>query len=108
MPYLAIRGTQGGPLFITEDGKYLTQQLFSFNLNTILEKMKIDTSQYNTHSFHIGASTSAKEAGISDTHIRMLVRWKSPAYLQYIRIPSSQVATLCKRLVQGYTMRQLD
>jgi len=108
MPYLAIRGAQGGPLFITEDGKHVTRQLFSSNLNTILEKMKIDTSRYNTHSFCIGAATSAKEAGISDAHIQMLGRWKSQAYLQYIRTPRSQLATLSKRLVQGYTMQQLD
>ena len=33
--------------------------------------MKINASQYNTHSFHIGAATSAKEARISDAHIQM-------------------------------------
>jgi len=106
--YLAIQGAQVGPLFITEDGKHLTRQLFSSNLNTILEKMKIDTSRHNTHSFHIGVAKSAKEAGISDAHIQMLGRWKSQAYLQYIRTPRSQLVTLSKRLVQHYTMRQLD
>ena len=108
MPYLAIRGAQAGPLFITKEGKHLTRQLFSSHLNTILEEMKIDTSKYNTHSFRIGAATSAKEAGISDAHIQMLGRWKSQAYMQYIRTPRSQLATLSKRLVQGHKMQQLD
>ena len=80
MPYLAIRGAQAGPLFITRDGKHLTQQLFCSNLNTILQKMKLSTSQYNIHSFCIGAAMSEKEAGISDAHIQMLKRWKSQAY----------------------------
>ena len=84
MPYLAIQGTQARPLFITGDGKHLTRQPFCLNLNTILQKMKLKTSHYNTHSFCIGAVTSAKEVGISDVHIQMLGRWKSQAYLQYI------------------------
>ena len=100
MPYLVIRGAQAGPLFINRDGKHLTRQLFWSNLNTILQKMQLNTSQYNTHSFCIGAATPAKEAGISDAHIQILGRWKSQAYLQYIRTPKSQLAKLSKQLVQ--------
>ena len=50
MPYLAMWGAQAGPLFITKDGKQLIQQLFSYNLNTILQKMEINVSQYNTYT----------------------------------------------------------
>ena len=92
MPYLAMRGAQAGPLFITKDRKQLTWQLFSSNLKIILQKMKINASQYNTHSFCIGAATSAKEARIADAHIQMLERWKNQAYLQYIRTLRSQLA----------------
>ena len=77
MPYVAIRGAQAGPPFITKDVKHLTRQLFSSNYNTILEEMKIDTSKYITHSFRIECATSAKEEGISDAYIQMLGRWKS-------------------------------
>ena len=84
LPYLAMRGAQAGPLFITTDRKQLTWQLLSSNLKPILQKMKINASQYNIHSFCIGAATSAKETKISDTRIQMLGRWKSQAYLQYI------------------------
>ena len=108
MPYLTVQGAQAGPLFIIKDGKQFTQQLFSSNLNTILQKMKINASQYNKHSLCIGAATSAKEAGISDSHIWMLGRWKSQAYLQYIGTPRSQLATLSKQLVKGHTVQQLD
>ena len=102
MPYLAIRGAQA---FITKDGKHLTRQLFSSNLNTILKEMKIDTSKYNTHSFQIRAATSAKnwkKAGISDAHIQMLGRWKSQTYMLNIRTSSHAVQKTC------YTMQQLD
>ena len=93
---------------IIKDGKQLTWQLFSFNRITILQKMKINASQYNTHSFYIGATASAKVAGISEAHIQMLGRWKNQAYLQYISTPRSQLAMLSKWLVQGHTVWQLD
>ena len=53
---------------------------------------------------------SAKQAGISNIHIQIYIleRQKSQAFLQYIRIPRSQLATLSKQLVQGHTVQQLD
>jgi len=39
--------------------------------------LELDDTFYNTHSFRIGATTSAKEAGIADTDIKMMGRWKS-------------------------------
>ena len=107
-PYLAMQGAQAESLFIAEEGKQLTTQIFSSKLNTILQKMKINASQCNTHSFRIGATTSAKEAGISDAHIQMLGRWKSQAYLQCITTSRSQLATLSTQLLQGHTVQQLD
>ena len=70
----------------------------------------VSASQYNAYSFCIGAAKSAKHAGICDIHIQieMLERQKSQVYLQYIRIPRSQLAMLSKQLVQDHTVQQLD
>ena len=65
----------------TKDRKQLTLQLFSSNL---MQKIKINASEYNIHSFRIEVATSAKEARFSDSQIQMLRRWKHQAYLQYI------------------------
>ena len=40
------------------------------------------------HSFRIGAATWAAAKGFTDTQIRQLGRWKSNAFLNYIRTPS--------------------
>lgn len=45
-----------------------------------LRQAGIDDQHYSTHSFRIGAATSAKDAGISDVHV-----WKSDAYKLYVR-----------------------
>ena len=74
LPYLTVRGNQEGPLFITADGRRLTRQLFSESLDNILVTLRLDSGEYNTHSFRIGAATSASEAGIPDSTIMMLGR----------------------------------
>ena len=65
LPYLAIRGSSPGPLFIFSDGTYLTRSRFKSLLSATLKQSGLDDTRYNTHSFRIGATTSAKAAGIS-------------------------------------------
>ena len=99
LPYLAIRGNTEGPLFTMKEGRPLTRQVFGSELTRILRNAGLQADQYNTHSFRIGAATSAKQAGISDLHIKMLGRWQSNAYETYIRTPRSQLADFSKQLV---------
>ena len=102
LPYLAIRGNRPGPLFIFEGGKSLTRQRFSTELNNILQQLNLDSSLYNTHSFRIGAATSARQAKIPDSYIKMLGRWKSEAYLSYIKTPPRELARLSGYIISGY------
>ena len=82
-----------------QDGSYLTRQRFASLISSILQLAGIDDKQYVTHSFHIGAATTAKEVGISDVHLKMLRQWKSNAYQLYVRTPSDQLAGFSKQLV---------
>ena len=101
VPYLAVRGASPGPLFMFEDGSFLTRPRFATMISKTLRQAGIDDKQYATHSFRIGAATTAKEAGISDVHIKMLGRWKSNAYQLYVRTPRSELAKLSKQMVLG-------
>ena len=92
LPYLAIRGDHKGSLFILEDGRYLTQQHFSSTLEGLLKQLHINTHCYNIHSFWIGAATTARQANVPDSLIKMMGRWKSDAYLSYIRTPPQELA----------------
>jgi len=40
-------------------------------------QLGLDDTLYHTHSFRIGAATSAKEADITDSDIKMMGRWKN-------------------------------
>ena len=103
LPYLAIRGSTQGSLFSFEDGTPLTRLRFKTLLSATLKRAGLDDSKYNTHSFRIGAATSAKMAGITDLHIQKLGRWKSSAYQSYIRTPTPVLKQLSRQLVSTTT-----
>ena len=79
----------------------LTRQLFSSFLDNILSKLQLNQFNFNTHSFRIGAATTAKEAGVDDIHNKMLERWRSDTYQQYIRTHPEQLARFSKALVKA-------
>ena len=86
------------PLFMGNNEKMLTRQIFSTELDCILSKLKLDKGSYNMHSFRIGAATSAMEAGIPETQIKMLGRWQCNAYQGYVKTPPEDLAKLSKLL----------
>jgi len=98
LPYMVTRGTKLGPFFLTTDNKPLTCQRFHTSLSNLLDKIGLPARDYNIHSFRIGAATTAKDAGVSDTHIQMIGRWQSSAYQRYIQTSPSQLAKLTKLL----------
>ena len=96
--YMILHGTARGPLFILEDGSFLTCHYFVSAVRGALQKAGVDQSKYCGHSFRIGAATTAAAKGMEDSIIKTLGRWQSVAYLQYVRIPRSQLATYSKLL----------
>ena len=100
LPYLAARGPRPGPLFITSNGTYMTRQAFHSSLSILLSRIGLPQKQFNTHSFRIGAATSAKAAHISDVHIQTLGRWRSNAYQSYIKTPPTDMAAFSRTIAQ--------
>ena len=91
------------PIILFTVNRSLTHEQFSSALNNLLKQLKIDSQCYNTHSFHIGAATSARQANIPDKYIKILGRWKGDAYLSYyIKIPPQELAQLSKCLPSDY------
>ena len=88
LDYLGLRGPRPGPLFITSDHSPVSRTSFSSLLSLTLQSCGLDPTRYKGHSFRIGAASFAADRGMSDAQIRTLSRWKSNAFLKYIRIPS--------------------
>ena len=90
--YLVIWGNDDGPLFRFRDGRYLTRQRFVSRVHEAVQLAGLDHNEFNGHSFRIGAATTAAAKGLEDSVIKTLGRWRSLAYLQYIKIPRNELA----------------
>lgn len=89
--YLTVRGKRGGPLFQFQDGRFLTRQRLVEKVRVALRETGVDEAKYCSHSFRIGAATTAAAKGIEDAMIKTLGRWRSLAYLEYVRIPREEL-----------------
>ena len=94
LSYLSRRGDRPGPLFQWKDGRPLTRDQFVKAVRTTLRKANLPAEQYAGHSFRIGAATTAATVGIEDSLIQTLGRWKSSAYLLYVRLDPNKLAAI--------------
>ena len=89
----SMRPSMAGPLFIYKDGTPLTRERL-VAVRHALERLGHVASQYSGHSFRIGAATTAAQAGLEDSVVKMMGRWESSAYLRYIRTPRDSLAAI--------------
>ena len=68
-------------------------------LRVALTAVGIDATAYAGYSFRIGAATAAAAAGLSDSLIQSLGRWRNSAYTIYIRTPLTTLTSVAKPLV---------
>ena len=87
LKFLIVREKGEGPLFRYKDGRFLTRHRLVEAVRAALREAGLDDAKYCSHSFRIGAATTAAAKGIEDAMIKTLGRWRSLAYLEYIRIP---------------------
>ncbi|XP_053144071.1 uncharacterized protein LOC128347973 isoform X1 [Hemicordylus capensis] len=83
--YMAVRGEGEGQLFRHADATPLTRFQFWALVKEALRRAGLDPRVYGTHSFRIGAASSAAAAGLTEKRIRALGRWRSSACRRYIR-----------------------
>ena len=74
-----------GSAFKNRDSSPLSRQQLANVLHEILHSLNLKPSDYNTHSFRIGKATDMAKLGYSYAQIAMLGRWKSNAFLKYIK-----------------------
>ena len=98
LSYLVVRGRSPGPLFRYADGRVLTRQRFVKAVRDALEEAGLTLDKYCSHSFRIGAATTAAARGIEHSVIKTLGRWKRLAYLEYVQISRDQLANYSSML----------
>ena len=83
--------TPQSPLFQFKDGTLLSRRILVLNLHTLLQLCGLHAKSYNTHSFRIGAATTAAAAGLPAWLIKILGRWRSDSYERYIHLPKTTI-----------------
>ena len=87
LTYLQRRGNQPGPLFSFKDGSPLKSR----DVNAVL-KAALPNKSVRSHSLRIGAATLAGVNNTPDYVLKAAGRWRSSAYLRYVRTPVSERA----------------
>ncbi|XP_052226643.1 integrase/recombinase xerD homolog isoform X2 [Dreissena polymorpha] len=83
--YIRLCPSDTGPLFKFANGEPVTATFFRSNLRTCVVASQLSPHRYTSHSFRIGGATHAHSQNMSASQIQQLGRWKSNAYLKYIR-----------------------
>lgn len=83
--YLTVRPPGQGPAFRHGDGSPLRRTHVTTTLHDLCKLSSLDASSLNTHSFRIGKATHMAMLGHSHAQIALAGRWKSNAYLKYIK-----------------------
>ena len=91
-----------GPLFTLTSGKFLTRRNVSDVTKSLLSMAGIDPTSYSSHSYWIGAATSAVAAGLSDHLVKTLGRWRSSAYQGYIRTSPQLLCTATAKIARAH------
>ena len=97
--YALSHKTKTGPLFMWHDNRYLTRPSFAASLAKIKPH---HLTTMSSHSFRIGAATTAAAAGYPRWLIQALGRWTSNCYRDYIRIPQGTLQNVSISLAQQY------
>ena len=109
LSYLKVRGSHPGPLFCWQSGSPLSKSNFVDKVRSALTKANLPADNFAGHSFRIEAATTAASAGICDSSIQSLGRWKSNAYLLYIRTsPNSWQESLLQCQCAIFKLSQLN
>ena len=100
LAYVALRDDRPGPLFLFQDGKFLTAASLVIHLRAALDSLGMDSTSYAGHSLRIGAATTAASVGLQDCMIKSLGRWRSNAYQRYVRPACKDLALAASKLAQ--------
>ena len=83
------------PLFALE-GRPVTRQRLLSALKKLLAKAGLDPSKYSGHSLRKGGAQTLLEAGVPESQIQILGRWRSSAFKLYIQLTDDIRARVAK------------
>ena len=95
--FMNVHPTKEGPLFTFHNGRFLTRNDLMGYLKRFLPS---DVANISTHSFRIGAATTAARVGHPKWLIQSLGRWTSDCFQEYIRIPDDTIKLVSSSMLE--------
>ena len=93
--YLQVRGDRPGPLFQYVTGQAVLRNDFNKELRWALLFCDLDPTTFKSHSFRIGAATTAAQLGMSDSQIRTLVVFSKRLSFVFLQVKFVAVGQSC-------------
>ncbi len=87
------------PLFTDDSNRPATRFWFQKHLKAVLHLSGTPAGNFSSHSFRIGAATTAAHKGLSQQQIQELGRWSSEAFKSYIRLNRSHIKEARQTLI---------
>ena len=97
--FTAFPAPPGAPLFEPVRGEAFSASMITQALRSILSNQGLK-SHYSGHSFRRGAATEARNAGLPDSTIQLLGRWKSDSCKLYV-VTNREFLLQASRHLQG-------
>ncbi len=101
--YLRLRISQAKsplePLFLDHARYPASRAWFQKQLKSVLLSAGILAKNVSSHSFRIGAATSAAQKGLTKHQIQTLGRWSSEAFQSYIRTDQFHIKSSHQTLI---------
>ena len=94
-----LKNAPTDPLFLDESGNALSRATFLFHVKQVLQRLGLDSTRFQGHSFRIGASSSACKARLEDHLIKTLGRWTSDCCRTYIHTPEQVIQNAQSALI---------
>ena len=91
---LASMSYSNGLLFRFQSGSPMTRPKLNHLIQVLSSLSGVHPASYSSHSFRIGATSTAAAAGLPDWKIQALGRWASECYRRYIRLPTSETNSI--------------
>lgn len=108
--YLQTRGSIAGdePLFLGEEGNGpLGADELTHHLRELLQAADIpNADKYAGHSFRRGGATSLAYAGVPDSLIKIMGRWRSFTFARYIDVPLDKVIAAGRSMTSTLLRRE--
>ncbi len=103
LAFLHLRKSQSklpsDPLFTDVSNRPVTRFWFQKHLKAVLLLSGTPAENFSSHSFRIGAATTAAHKGLSQQQIQELGRWSSEAFKSYIRSDRSHIKEAHQTLI---------